>query len=208
MSGSKVTTTSGGRVSSRRGVQIVAGLVLLGTASCLSAASGGGGVDGATSVDDDGGAAADYPTGPYGKQVGEVFPRMTFLDEGGEVVDLADDYLGTLAARVIFGTTSWCAPCIPDAEYLHERIQEDHPDVAAYGVLTENPHGDDATAQDAENYNSDVLAFEFLADPGRVLEDVFFVASAYPRVAVLATDTMQIVYIGTGHDMDAVLDAL
>ena len=172
---------------------------------CVEAASGGGGVEGVTSVDDEAGMDANYPLGPYGKQVGEVFPRMTFLDEEGAVVDLADDYLSNMPVRIIFGTTSWCSPCIPDAEYLFTQMQEKHPVSGAFGILLEDLYGDQAQPKDARAYNGELESFEFLADPGRALEGVFTVASAYPRVAVLATDTMQIVYIATGHDMDAVL---
>lgn len=175
---------------------------------CISAAQGGGGVDGVTSVDDEAGVDANYPLGPYGKEVGEVFPRMTFLDEAGAVVDLADDYLGDTPVRVIFGTTSWCSPCVPDAEYLFAQMRDKYPSSGAFGLLLEGPYGDPAEPKDALAYNGELESFEFLADPGRALEGVFSVASAYPRVAVIVTDTMQIVYIGSGHDMDAVLDGI
>lgn len=180
----------------------------LAASGCLEAASGGGGVEGVTSVDDEAGTDANYPLGPYGKEIGEVFPRMTFLDEEGAVVDLADDYLSEMSVRIVFGTTSWCSPCVPDAEYLFAQMQEKHPACGAFGILLEDLYGEQAEPEDALAYNGELESFEFLADPGRALEGVFTVASAYPRVAVLATDTMQIVYIATGHDMDAVLAAL
>jgi len=183
-------------------------IALLAASSCLEVASGGGGVEGVTSVDEEAGADANYPHGPYGNQVGEVFPRMTFVDQQGAIVDLADDYLSETPVRILFGTTSWCSPCVPDAEYLFAQMQERHPATGAFGLLLENLYGEQAGPEDALAYNGELESFEFLADPGRALEAVFTVASTYPRVTVLATDTMQIVYIATGHDMDAVLAAV
>jgi hypothetical protein len=183
-------------------------LAALAGPGCLTTADGGGGVDGVTSVDDDGGASAEYPAGPYGNEVGEVFPRMTFLDESGAVVDLADDFEGPLSARVLFSTTMWCTPCIPDAEYLATQLAEKHPSAGGLGSIFEGLDGAAPDIEDAALYNQEVETFEFVADVGQGIHDVFPVGASLPRVVVLRTDTMQIAHVATGHDMDAVLDAV
>ena len=178
-----------------------------GAVACV-AASGGGGVEGVTSVDDEAGEDAEYPGGPYGKEPGEVFPRMTFVDAAGAVVDLANDYEADHRVRVLFATTAWCSPCVPDAEYLHQQMDGAFAGSRAYGLLLEDVHGGAARAEDAAAFNLELTSFEFLADPGKAMEGVFSVAAAYPRVVVLSTQEMRIVYIGTGHDMDAVVDGI
>ena len=187
------------------GLAVLAGL---GGGGCIGAAEPGGGVSGATSVDDDGGQTAEYPDGPFGNALDDTFPRMTFVDRQGGIVDLADDYESTLEARVLFFTTSWCSPCVPDAEALAANLEEYHPDSAAFGVLFENLSGGSAEASDADAYNDSLDSFEFLADPGRAVDAVFEVASSLPRTVVLDTATMQVAYIGTGHDMVPVVEAV
>jgi len=152
--------------------------------------------------------AADYPEGPYGKEVGDTFPRMTFLDRHGGVVDLADDYQGSLRARIVFATAMWCQPCVGDAEALHAEMLENHPESGSLGVLFEDNHGGEVSAQEAGAYNDGVDAFEFVADPGLAIHAVFEVAASLPRVVVLDTETMQIAYIDTGHDMVSVVEAV
>lgn len=161
-----------------------------------------------TSVDDDGGGAAEYPAGPYGNEKGEVFPRMTFLDQTGRVVDLADDFQGTHGTRVLFFTTMWCTPCIPDAEYLAAELATEYPGAAGLGALFEGLDGAAPDLEDAALYNQEVETFEFVADVGQGVHDVFSIGAGLPRVVVLRTETMQIVHIGTGHDMDAILGAV
>jgi hypothetical protein len=151
---------------------------------------------------------ASYPAGPYGTDVGDVVENLSFVDENDTPVELEPFYGGPQRALVLFGTAAWCAVCIDEAEQLTITLASQGDKVIPLGVLYEDALGEQPTAAVALGYNNAVDAFEFVADPSQRFSDFFDPAGALPRMLLIDTATMTLVYKTQGFDEQALLAAI
>lgn len=151
---------------------------------------------------------ASYPAGPYGTEVGDVVENLSFVDGEDIPIELESFYAGPQRALVLFGTAAWCAVCFDDAEQLTITLASQSDDVVPLGVLYEDTLGEPPTAAVALAFNNAVEAFEFVADPSQQISDFFDPAGALPRLLVIDTATMTLVYKAQGFDEQALLAAI
>lgn len=151
---------------------------------------------------------ASYPAGPYGTQVGDVVENLSFVHEDESPLELEAFYGGAQRALVLFGTAAWCAVCIDEAEQLTVTLAAQSDKVIPLGVLYEDTLGGQPTAAVALGYNNAVDAFEFVADPSQRFSDFFDPAGALPRLLLIDTATMTLVYKVQGFDEQALLAAI
>ncbi len=76
----------------------------------------------------------------------------------------------------------------------------------AIGVIFENSFSQTPAVQDAIDYNAEVDAFEFFSDIDQ-LTVPFFPQGGLPRVLVVNTETMEIVYKANSYDEAAIIAA-
>jgi hypothetical protein len=76
----------------------------------------------------------------------------------------------------------------------------------ALGVLFEDSFGSPPDPQDAADYNAAVDAFEFVSDYFQQTIP-FFPGGGLPRILVIDTTTMEIVYKASHYDEAAILAA-
>jgi hypothetical protein len=151
---------------------------------------------------------ASYPAGPYGTEVGDIVENLSFVDEDDIPVELEPFYGAPQRALVLFVTAAWCAVCIDEAEQLTITLAAQSDKVIPLGVLYEDTLGEQPTAAVALAFNDYVEAFEFLADPSQRISDFFDPTGALPRLLVVDTSTMTLVYKAQGFDEQALLAAI
>jgi hypothetical protein len=149
-----------------------------------------------------------YPAGPYGTEVGDVVENLTFVDGDDNPVELEMFYGGPQRALFLFGTGAWCGVCIDEAQALTPTLASQSDKVVPLGVLYEDALAEPPTAAVAKGYNNAVDAFEFVADPTQRFNDFFDPAGALPRVLLIDTATMTLVYKTQGLDEQALQTAI
>jgi hypothetical protein len=152
-----------------------------------------------------------YPVGPYGTEVGDVVENLTFVDGDDNPVDLEMFYGGPQRVLFLFGTGAWCGVCIDEAQALTPTLASQSDKVVPLGVLYEDALAEPPTAAVAKGYNDAVDAFEFVADPSQRFNDFFDPAGALPRVLLIDTATMTLVYKAQSLDeqaLQAAIDAI
>lgn len=164
-------------------------------------------------------ARSEYPSPPYGTEIGAVIENFRFLgwsDPGTagydaerlEAVELSRFYdprgEGSVRYVVITATAVWCSVC--RAEYEDFRSgrfdQFSARGVAFVGVLFEDNDSNPARPSDlalwAENFD---VAFPFVLDPAFKLGR-FFNREATPMTMVVDTQTMRITWLEVGWAVD------
>jgi hypothetical protein len=155
-----------------------------------------------------GASEPSYPAGPYGTEVGDVVENLTFVDGDDNPVDLEMFYAGPQRVLFLFGTGAWCGVCIDEAQALTPTLASQSDKVVPLGVLYEDALAEPPTAAVAKGYNNAVDAFEFVADPSQRFNDFFDPAGALPRVLLIDTATMTLVYKAQGLDEQALQAAI
>jgi hypothetical protein len=117
-------------------------------------------------------------------------------------------YGGPQRALFLFGTGAWCGVCIDEAQALTPTLASQSDKVVPLGVLYEDALAEPPTAAVAKGYNNAVDAFEFVADPTQRFNDFFDPAGALPRVLLIDTATMTLVYKTQGLDEQALQTAI
>lgn len=170
---------------------------------------------GAADVSGDGADAAPggYPAGPYGTGVDDVIENLAFTTPEGDTLTLGD-IRDASDARVLYINTAagWCTACReeqPLLRDLHDRRTEDG--LAMMLTYFEDANFNPANAAGAGAWR-DLYELEFtvVADIENVLSN-YYDASLAPGNIVIALDSMTIVHISTGENLDeveAVADAL
>ncbi len=195
--------------------RVAASCTLLLASACAEPQSGNEAAqDGSTSGESDSeetettAEEASYPAGPYGTEIGDVVENLTFVDEDNNPFEVEPFYAGPQRALVLFGTGAWCATCYDEAEQLTITLASQSEEVVALGILYEDTFGDQPTAEVALAYNNAIEAFEFVADPNQQINDFFDPAGPLPRLLLIDTATMTVVYKAQGLDEQALLAAI
>lgn len=151
---------------------------------------------------------AGYPAGPYGTEIGDVVENLAFVDGDDNPVELEMFYGGPQRVLFLFGTGAWCGVCIDEAQALTPTLASQSDKVVPLGVLYEDALAEPPTAAVAKGYNDAVDAFEFVADPSQRFNDFFDPAGALPRLLLIDTATMTLVYKTQGLDEQALQTAI
>jgi hypothetical protein len=151
---------------------------------------------------------AGYPSGPYGMEVGDVVENLSFVDRDAVTVTLEQLRAEPQRGLLLFGTAAWCAVCIAEAEELTLTLADQSETLLPVGVLYEDALAGPPTAELAAGYNDSVDAFEFVADPSQRFNDYFDPSGQLPRLLLIDTATMTLVYKSQGLDEAALLDAI
>lgn len=149
-----------------------------------------------------------YPAGPYGTEVGDVVENLSFVDGDDVPITLEELRAAPQPALLLFGTAAWCAVCIHEAETLTLTLAELSALVQPVGVLYEDAFAGPPSAAMVDGYNDAVDAFEFFADPSQRFNEYFDPAGELPRLLLIDTATMTLVYKNQGLDEAALVAAI
>jgi thiol-disulfide isomerase/thioredoxin len=154
----------------------------------------------------DTGGTGEYPAGPYGVAVGDTIANLGFLDDTRAAITLGELRART-GVRALYVNTAagWCTACREEQPALQAMYEE----LAASGLLIvvsyfEDTEFNPATVQGAVGWrDSYSLTFPVVADPDFVLS-AYYDESQTPMNMVIDADSMRIVHISTGANLDEV----
>jgi thiol-disulfide isomerase/thioredoxin len=147
-----------------------------------------------------------YPAGPFGGNVDQVLPNLTFTSPDGSSLDF-QAIRDTAGSRYLFINTAafWCGACIEE----QPTIASLHNDYASRGLETlvtvfETADQTPADAGDAGRWlTSYQLPFRVVADTDASMTD-FYDSRSTPLNMLVDLSSMEVLYRSTGTDVDAV----
>ncbi|MBN4050152.1 redoxin domain-containing protein [Desulfobulbus sp. AH-315-M07] len=139
-----------------------------------------------------------YPGGPYGFEQGAVIGNLQLETPAGDTFSLDSLYDGDGKAALLYVTATWCFTCGPEIDWLNDYAPRVDGRLDAMSVVLQNKQFQDATAEDAAQFDQGYgPVFATLLDPNGAL-DVFREEAFIPLNVLIDTATMRITYRAVG----------
>ncbi len=165
----------------------------------------GGGADAGTPPD-----RAVYPAGPYGGNVQQILPDLTFTAGDGSAVSFSSIRSDASKQYLFINTAAfWCGACIEE----QPEVAAIHNDFSDRGLVTlvtvfEDASAEPATPEDAARWESNYnLPFPVVADTDASL-GAFYDTALTPLNMLVELSTMTVVYRSTGNDIETIRTTL